>query len=283
MRGVEDPQLRLLVVGDVGDELDARALPGRPAGREDGPPAPIARTARSRPARRRRPRSRGAGAGRRPSSPGPSGRPWTRGTRRCRATHADSRRLAVLGEVERPPVAVAGPLPGRLSHETTVKGLGAGRAPADEGLEQEPRQGPRRLRVLQVVQDLGTARVERAAGVRRAVPVLGHRDRHDRHRRVRQARQHRARRASDATSIPSSAPTGRTASGRRPPGAPRRGTRSRCPPRRRGRAGDRSETPHTAPDVATGAQHGVRVDRLVRAVEHARADVRHGGTSAARS
>ena len=182
MRGVQDPQLGLLVPADVGDHLDARPLPRGTARREhvlddplrprfgqDGPVVGDAGIPQQRP----------VDVGRRGHHPVDHGR-----REGDVAPHPlGQARVPALGQVADDPrrgPAVAGQVVAGRDRERS----GARRAPADEALEQEPGQRARRVRTLKVVPHRGPGRIQWAAGADRAVPVLGHGGGDDRDRRV---------------------------------------------------------------------------------------------------
>ena len=153
MRGVQDPQLGLLVPADIGDHLDARPLPRGTARREhvlddplrprfgqDGPVVGDAGIPQQRP----------VDVGRRGHHPVDHGRregdvvPHPLG----------QARVPALGQVADDPrrgPAVAGQVVAGRDRERS----GTRRAPADEALEQEPGQRARRVRTFKVVPHRG--------------------------------------------------------------------------------------------------------------------------------
>ena len=163
-----------------------------------------------------------------------------------------------------------------------MNGRGARGPPQAQRLDEQPRQRARRLRGAEVVPHLRPVDVERPARRDGAVPVLGDGGRHDGHRGVGEGGRAAAT-SRDATSTPSREPTARTVS-RTPGGASPGGRRpplddvvdevvgrQRVPQC----AGAQRHRPD-GPDPFPGAQHGVRVDGLVRAVEDARPEVDDG-------
>ena len=275
MRGVEDPQLGLLVQGHVGDELDARSLPGRSTGWELVFQNPLREWLGHD-----RPRVDDAVAAQ--LVPVVSGRrrdhavDHRRGERDVAIDPRGEGRVAALGELAH------GPSGGRSVRRQVVagcdgEGRGAGGAAADESLEEEAGERPGTMRCPQVVRDLGPAQIEGTTRSDSAVTVLGHGDRRDGHRLVGQSGEgglHVMGRDVDAEQCTDWAYDVRGVAGFRGPlhdvvdeALWREGFSHRC--------GSQRDAPHGA-GRGTGAQDGVAVHRLVGSMEDPGADVDDG-------